>query len=243
MTGPQDSAGFGAPWQQPTQPTGPVPTGPQWSPGPAPGSPGFGYAPAYELQGEPVLVVIGDISVTRTRVFTPSGIKPLNEVSWTITDGSVTTNGIPTWAIICAIIGLFFFLLGLLFLLVKETRTSGAMQVTVYGPGFVHTAHIPVTSQAQVIDINARVNHARMVAGAFGAQQPGVTGQPQPGIADSQQPGLATPPSGFAMPQQPGVVPQPGFAGQPQADQAPSPWPGVGGRPADATGQEPTRGR
>jgi hypothetical protein len=88
------------------------------------------------------------------------------------------------WAIVCAIIGVFFFLLGLLFLLVKETTTRGAMQVTVLGPGFVHTTNIPVTSQAQVTDINARVNHARILAAAYaspqaspGDQAPGATGQ------------------------------------------------------------------
>jgi hypothetical protein len=196
-------------------------------------------------------VAIGDISVTQSRVFTPSGVRPLSEVSWTVTDGTVTTTGIPTWAIICAIVGFFFFLLGLLFLLVKETTTRGTMQVTVYGPGFVHTTHITVTNPMQVVDVNARVNHARMLAGAYGPQQPGLAGPQQPG---QQQVGFATPPAGFAAPQQPGYppqpgftpqpgyTPQPGFAGQPAADQVPPPQPGAPGRPADATGQEPTRG-
>jgi hypothetical protein len=249
MTGPQDLPGAGAPWQQPTQPQPPQPNGPvqggqQWSP-PA--------EPAYQLSGEPVLVAIGDISVTQTRVFTPSGVRPLSEVSWTVTDGSVTTTAIPTWAIVCAIIGFFFFLLGLLFLLVRETRTTGAMQVTVYAPGFVHTTQIPVISPAQVVDINARVNHARMIAGAFGAQA---------GLAAPQQPGVQTPPSGLATPQQPGFAPQAGFAPQPgfaqqqgfapppgstpqpgfAAPQAPQPQRGVAGQPGDAAGQEPTRG-
>ena len=122
--------------------------------------------------------------MTASRVFTPSGTRPLGEVTWAVTDGSVTTTGIPVWAIVCAIIGFFLFLLGLLFLLVKETTTRGAMQVTVLGSGFVHTTNISVTSQAQVTDINARVNHARMLAAAYatpqaspGDQAPGATGQ------------------------------------------------------------------
>ena len=133
---------------------------------------------------EPVLVTIGDISVTGSWVFFPSGTRPLSEISWTVTDGSVTTTSIPAWAIVCAIIGFFLFLIGLLFLLVKETTTRGAMQVAVFGPGFVHTTNIPVTSQAQVTDINARVNYARMLAAAYGTPQaspgyptPGTTGQ------------------------------------------------------------------
>ena len=167
------------PFQQPHVPSdGSVPGGP----GGADGSPGGDLQP--QAPTEPVLVAIGDISVTGSRVFTPSGTRPLGEVSWTVTDGSVTTTSIPAWAIVCAIIGFFLFLIGLLFLLVKETTTRGAMQVTVFGPGFVHTTNIPVTSQAQVIDINARVTHARMLAAAYatpqaspGYQTPGTTGQ------------------------------------------------------------------
>jgi hypothetical protein len=142
--------------------------------------------PEPQAATEPVLVAIGDISVTGSWVFTPSGTRPLSEISWTVTDGSVTTTSIPAWAIICAIIGFFLFLIGLLFLLVKETTTSGAVQVTVFGPGFVHSTNIPVTSLAQVADINARVNHARMLAAAYaspqassGYQAPGTAGQEQ----------------------------------------------------------------
>jgi hypothetical protein len=151
------------------------PGGAQWSPG---------GEPEAQAATEPVLVTIGDISVTQSRVFTPSGTRPLGEVSWTVTDGSVTTTRIPVWAIVCAIIGFVLFLIGLLFLLVKETTTRGTVQVTVFGPGFMHTTNIPVTSQAQVTDINARVNHARMLAAAYaspqaspGYQAPGTAGQ------------------------------------------------------------------
>ena len=94
------------------------------------------------MGGEPVLVSIGDISVTATQVFTPSGTRPLAELQWTVTDMSLTNEGIPTWAIVCAIIFLVFCLLGLLFLLVKETSTKGSVQVTVHGPGFVHTTQM-----------------------------------------------------------------------------------------------------
>jgi hypothetical protein len=90
------------------------------------------------------------------------------------------------WAIVCAIIGFFLFLIGLLFLLVKETTTRGAMQVTVFGPGFVHSTNIPVTSQAQVADINARVNHARMLAAAYGSPQAG-PGYQAPGIGGQER--------------------------------------------------------
>jgi hypothetical protein len=168
--------------QQPgTQPDGHTPAESPWSPG-------GNLAPQTPI--EPVLVTIGDISVTQSQVFTPSGARPLAEISWTVTDGSVTTSGIPVWAIVATIVTFWFFLLGLLFLLVKETTTRGAMQVTVFGPGFVHTTNIPVSAQPQVVDINARVNHARMLAAAYGTPQaspgyqaPGSTGQERaPGL-------------------------------------------------------------
>jgi hypothetical protein len=195
MSGSADIPDSGVPFNQglSNQPAGFNPAGPQWSPG-------GNFAP--QVGGEPVLVTIGDISVTQSQVFTPSGSRPLGEVSWTVTDGSVTTSGIPVWAIIATIITFWFFLLGLLFLLVKETTTRGAMQVTVFGPGFVHTTNVPVISQAHVVDINARVNHARMLASAYatpqaGYQPPGAIGQPgtfgQPGA--SGQPGFGQEPT------------------------------------------------
>jgi hypothetical protein len=121
--------------------------------------------------GEPVLVVIGDISVTSTTVYTPSGSRPLAEVSWTFTDMSVTSQNIPTWAIVCAIVFFLACFLGLLFLLAKENTTTGSVQVTVHGPGFLHTTTIPVSSPQQVADINARVNYARTLTASYPGQQ------------------------------------------------------------------------
>jgi len=128
------------------------------------------------MSGEPVLVTIGDISVTSTTVYTPSGSRPLAEVSWTLTDLSSTSQAIPTWAIVCAIVFFVFCFLGLLFLLAKEDKTQGAVQVTVHGPGFVHTSTMPVTSLAQVADINARVNYVRTLIAS--TPQLGQGGQP-----------------------------------------------------------------
>jgi len=145
---------------------------------PGAGMPGAGLEPY--LSDEPVLVTIGDISVTASRVFTPSGSVPVSEVSWTFTDMSQTTQVIPPWAIVCAILFFVFCLLGLLFLLVKETRTLGSVQVTVTGRGFVHSTQIPVGSTAQIADLFARVNHARSVSAA--AQAAALSPGPQPEI-------------------------------------------------------------
>lgn len=124
------------------------------------------FRPATSSPMEPTLVTIGDIGVTPSAVITPSGTRPVGEVQWMFTDMSRTTQAIPTWAVVCTIVFFIFCLLGLLFLLVKETRTEGYVQVVVQGSKFVHTAQLPVFSIAQVADYNARVNYARSVSAA-----------------------------------------------------------------------------
>jgi hypothetical protein len=167
-------------YQPPAQPMG---VSPAWSPA----GPGGAIQP--QAPAEPVLVSIGDISVTQSRVYTPSGTRELSELSWTVTDLSTTSQAIPTWAIVCAIIFFVFCLLGLLFLLVKETTTRGSVQVTVHGPGFVHTSQIPVISQAQIADINARVNYVRTLTASSAPPAQGWQGGQTPGWPQPGQPG------------------------------------------------------
>jgi len=57
-------------------------------------------------------------------------------------------------------------LLGLLFLLMKEDRLTGWLQVTVQGPDFTHTTHVPVGGQAAAMDVQARVEYARSLTAA-----------------------------------------------------------------------------
>lgn len=125
-------------------------------------------APDYYSSQPAVLVTIGDIACTAETVITPSGTRPIGEVTWTFTDMSRTTDAIPTWAIVCAVIFFLACFLGLLFLLVRERRTEGFVQVTVHGPGFVHAVQLPVSNPAQIADYNARVNYARSLAAAAG---------------------------------------------------------------------------
>lgn len=111
-----------------------------------------------------VKVTIGDIACTSTEVITPSGRAPIGGVTWTFTDMSRTTRAIPVWAIVCCVIFILFCFLGLLFLLAKEERTEGWVQVTVQGPRLLHVTQIPVASPMAVADTNARVNFARSLA-------------------------------------------------------------------------------
>ncbi|HET9893530.1 MAG TPA: hypothetical protein VFQ44_01100 [Streptosporangiaceae bacterium] len=230
------------------QPGGAVQPAGQWQPPPpgqfpSPGQfqplPGEGF-----IGGEPVLVSIGDISVTSTTVHTPSGSCPLSEVSWNLTDMSVTSQNIPTWAIICAVVFFVFCFVGLLFLLAKENSTRGSVQVTVHGPNLGHTTMIPVISMEQVNDISNRVGYARTLGTSSPAQLPATTSQPgdhpatQIGQAPSAQPWQQNqpPPTDQVQPWQQNQPGQPGQQNQPgqpwQPDQQGQPGqPGEPGEP------------
>jgi hypothetical protein len=78
------------------------------------------------------LVQIGDISVDQDWVRTPSGSAPTAQVPWSLQDLTHRDLVIPTYAIVLAVVtSVLTCLLGLLFLLIKEDRTTGWLQVTV----------------------------------------------------------------------------------------------------------------
>src|SRR5437773_9965985 len=99
---------------------------------------------------EQVRVQLGDIAVSDHRVHTPVGSFPLDGTVWTMTNQTYVTESIPAWAIVFAIIFFVFCLLGLLFLLVKERRMHGAVQIGVNGPGFSYSTFIPVNNEVAV---------------------------------------------------------------------------------------------
>ena len=82
--------------------------------------------------------------MTADSVVTPMGTAPVGHVGFSFTDMSRTTQSIPAWAIVCAILFFLFCLLGLLFLLVKEERTQGWVQIVVQGPRLLH--HVRATT-------------------------------------------------------------------------------------------------
>ncbi|MDE3721466.1 hypothetical protein PWG71_08700 [Nocardiopsis sp. N85] len=164
------SPGPGDPWQQPRQDPS---TG--WNPAPEYGalepygSPGGGYVPAPTGPAagsveEPLLSTIGDIAITRNTVITPGGRFPIRGTVWTVTDMSRTESNIPVWAIIVAILFIWACLLSLLFLLVKDRKTTGHIQVTVQGHGHYHAASIPAAHPGLGAQINQQVNYARSLA-------------------------------------------------------------------------------
>lgn len=110
---------------------------------------------------EPVRTRLGNLSVSDTRIQTPYGTFPLAGTTWMVTNQAYVTESIPAWAIVLAIIFFVFCLLGLLFLLVKERRLYGAMQVSVQGPGLSHSTYIPVNNEFQIFQINQSVDWIR----------------------------------------------------------------------------------
>ncbi|GHC89937.1 hypothetical protein GCM10007079_35800 [Nocardiopsis terrae] len=161
----------GEPWQQPSG------GNPGWGLPPEPhtggqlepyGNPTGGYQPAgmggMPEPTEPTLDTIGDIAITQNTVITPSGRFPIRGTVWTTTDMSRTEQSTPVWAIIVAILFIWTCLLSLLFLLVKDTKTTGHIQVTVQGGGHYHATQIMVSNSAYVQHVQQQVNYARSLA-------------------------------------------------------------------------------
>ena len=117
----------------------------------------------YPNASSDVLVTIGDIGCTQTQLLTPNGVYPLAGANWIVTNNTTTREKIPTHAIVLAIVFALFCLIGLLFLLIKERTIEGSIQVSVQSSEIFYATQIPITSQAQVVDIEQRVNYAREV--------------------------------------------------------------------------------
>ncbi|CAM3679151.1 hypothetical protein GCM10009799_39780 [Nocardiopsis rhodophaea] len=110
------------------------------------------------------LTTIGDITVTRTEVITPSGRFPVKGSIWNVTDMTHQHESIPPVAIVLAILFFVFCLLGLLFLLMKERKITGSIQVTVQGNGVVHSTLIPARDPSTMMQVMQHVNYARSLA-------------------------------------------------------------------------------
>ncbi|MCZ7477119.1 MULTISPECIES: hypothetical protein [unclassified Micromonospora] len=131
--------------------------------GPAPAA----YPPAGPVPPtqSAVAVQIAEIVVTPPVIRTPVGVLPLAGASWYVTDYWQKEEKIAPWAVVAAILGFFCLtVFSLLFLLIKETRHYGTVQVTVSSGGHQYVARIPVTDQFQVQQLNNQVNYARSLS-------------------------------------------------------------------------------
>lgn len=136
-----------------------------------PGQGGPGYDPTLAAgqlvptsAGGTPLVSIGDITVMNDGIVTPSGTLPLRGAVWNATDMSRTEEKIPTHAIILAIIFFIFCLLGLLFLLMKEKKTTGFIQVTVTSGGKHHSTMLPATGPDSFQIVMGQISYARSLS-------------------------------------------------------------------------------
>jgi hypothetical protein len=113
----------------------------------------------------PVIVQIAELGVTSTVVHTPTGDIPLPGSQWQVSDYWFTSQRIPRWAIIAAVLGFCVLtVFSLLFLLVKESVAQGTVQVTVTNGTLQYVARIPVKDQGAVTAINQQVNYVRTLA-------------------------------------------------------------------------------
>ncbi|RNL80765.1 hypothetical protein [Halostreptopolyspora alba] len=134
---------------------------------------GWQAPPEYQpvpTSGQP-LTTIGDIAVFQHEVVTPAGRFPIKGSTWTVTDMSQYSENISTTGVVLAIVSVLLFiwacglgLLGLLFLLMKEHKYTGHVQVSVQGNGIYHSTMIPVHSAQAVPHVMQQVNYARSLA-------------------------------------------------------------------------------
>ncbi|MEU4482088.1 hypothetical protein AB0F68_29075 [Micromonospora sp. NPDC023966] len=126
----------------------------------------FSAPPGPLLPAQSVVAVqIGEIMVTPPVIRTPAGVLPLAGSSWHVMDHWQKEEKVATWAIVAAVLGFFCLtVFSLLFLLIKETRHHGTVQVTVTNGGHQYVARIPVADQFQVQQINNQVNYARSLS-------------------------------------------------------------------------------
>ncbi|MFF0472369.1 hypothetical protein [Streptomyces sp. NPDC004284] len=148
----------------------------KWGPGQQGGAPGYGYpqdaVPGYGYPspqhaaafGAVPLLILGDITVVGDQIMTPGGPMPLKGAVWNAMDMSRTDEVIPTVAIVLAIVFALLCLLGLLFLLMKEKRTTGYIQVTVSSGGRHHSTFVPATTPDTFFWVMGQLNYARTLS-------------------------------------------------------------------------------
>ncbi|NUT07332.1 MAG: hypothetical protein HOV76_28050 [Hamadaea sp.] len=143
------------PYAEPSSPAAPAPAS-------APVEAALPVAPAPPL---PIVARVGEISVSSTTIYTPTGEMPLRGSQWVVTDQWQAHSKIPTWAILLCILTFFCIpVFNFLFLLAKETYYTGMVVVSVTSAGRHYVARIPVNSQVQVATLQSQVNYIRSLA-------------------------------------------------------------------------------
>ena len=118
---------------------------------------------------EQILLSIGDIGVSRSWVVTPNGSAPLVGSQWIVQDRTITQRSIPTYAIVLAIVFALACLLGLLFLLIKEDRMTGYVEVSVRIGNLFHVTQLPAQAPQSVLHARQLVAQAQSMTAAAGS--------------------------------------------------------------------------
>ncbi|WKE70068.1 hypothetical protein [Streptomyces sp. WP-1] len=153
----------------PGHPPGPSDTPPPGYGYPGAGAPAQGYGhpqqpPGTLPMGGAPLISIGDITVMGDQIITPAGQLPLRGAVWNATDMSRTEEKIPAHAIVLTVVFALLRLLGLLFLLMKEKRSTGYIQVTVTSGGRHHQTMVPALGPETFPAVMGQINYARSLS-------------------------------------------------------------------------------
>jgi hypothetical protein len=115
-------------------------------------------------QPESQLATVGDIGISEHWIQTPNGPYPIRGSMWSVSDMTQIQERMSTTGVVLCIIFVWFCLLGLLFLLMKERTTAGYIQVTVHGNGFHYSTMIQPRHPGTIYEVNQTVNYARTLA-------------------------------------------------------------------------------
>lgn len=126
-------------------------------------------AEGHSSQPEQFALTIGDIGVSPSWIVTPNGTATLRGSQWIVNDRTTVQRAIPTYAIVLAIIFALLCLLGLLFLLIKEERTVGSVEVSVRSQNLYHVTQLPASSPADVLRVRQLVHQAQTMAAGYSA--------------------------------------------------------------------------
>ncbi|KQO97722.1 hypothetical protein [Leifsonia sp. Leaf264] len=121
--------------------------------------------PAQPVPPAPFLVSIGNVHATQFHVVTPSGSWPIADVNVSTTDQTVVTTHTPAWAVVMVVLFIWFFFLSLLFLLAREVRVSGYVQVVIQAGGQSYVEQVPISSSSQRADVFNRVTYPQSLIG------------------------------------------------------------------------------
>jgi len=117
-----------------------------------------------ETEPEEIRLTIGDVAISDHWLVSPAGTVPVAGTQWSTQHMWSTRRYLPGWAVVLCILTWWIFLLGFLWLLVREERTTGSILVTVTRPKFMHTMSFPVLTPGDAQRTEAAVARARQLA-------------------------------------------------------------------------------